>query len=359
MNEIAIDGFDYIELYVGNALQAAYYYQHGFGFDIIGFRGMETGDRTESSYALKNDHLLLVVTGALDIKSPVAEHVRNHGDGVKTIGLRVRDAKLAYETALSRGAKSIASVSMQEDKYGKFVSASVQTYGDTVHTFVERHAYKDNFAPGYRPLDRKAGNKVALAAIDHVVGNAPLMDPWVKFYEEVFGFTVFRSFDEQDISTKFSALRSKVMANKSCNIKLPINEPAEGLKKSQIQEYLDYYKTPGVHHIAIATRDIISAVNSLRENGIEFQRVPGSYYDTLADRVGHIDEDVEVLRRLGILVDRESNGYLLQIFTKPVQDRPTFFFEIIQRKGAVGFGKGNFKALFESIEHDQALRGNL
>jgi len=361
VEEISIDGFDHVEFYVGNALQACYYYHHGFGFDIVGFRGLETGVRDKVSYVLQQGGVKIVLTGALNANDEVAEHVHKHGDGVKSIAMRVRDVKTAYETAIKRGAKSYAEPKTQTDEYGTMVTASVHTYGDTIHTFVQRQDYKNNFMPGFKPLSTKADGVVGLAAIDHCVGNVEVerMEHWVDFYKDVFGFYVYQYFDADDISTKYSALVSKVMANKTGTIKLPINEPAIGIRKSQIQEYLDYYLAPGVQHIAIATRDIIATVAELQKRGIEFLTVPRSYYDALPERVGEIDEDIEELAKLGILVDRESEGYLLQIFTKPVEDRPTLFFEVIQRKGAHGFGKGNFKALFESIEREQANRGNL
>ncbi|HNB25267.1 MAG TPA: 4-hydroxyphenylpyruvate dioxygenase, partial [Candidatus Melainabacteria bacterium] len=345
--------------------QAAYYYERGFGFDLVGYSGLETGRRDQVSYALKQDHVYLVLTGSLNGTHEVAEHVHAHGDGVKTIGLRVRDCQKAYDTAIARGAKSVKAPEVVEDENGRYVSASVYTYGETLHTFVERKDYK-GFAPGFRAVDRKVKdnhneNKVGLVSVDHIVGNVEVgrMDHWVDFYKKVFGFYVYQYFDKGDISTQYSALVSKVMANKSGSVKMPINEPSEGVRRSQIQEYLDYYTAPGVQHIAIVTRDIIKTVAELQKRGIEFLKVPRTYYDALPERVGKIDEDIEELAKLHILVDRESEGYLLQIFTKPVQDRPTLFFEIIQRKGAKGFGKGNFKALFESIERDQAERGNL
>lgn len=363
VDEIAIEGFDYIEFFVGNALQACYYYHKGFGFDVVGYRGLETGDRDSVSYVLRQKNVQLVLTGSLGPESPIAEHVHQHGDGVKNIALRVKDARKSYETALSRGAKSIIEPEVVEDENGRFVSATVQAYGDTVHTFVERHAYKGGFAPGFKIVEKPGndGKGAGLLIVDHVVGNVERdrLESWVEFYQKVFGFYVYQYFDAKDISTQYSALVSKVMANKSGSIKLPINEPAPGARRSQIQEYLDYYTAPGVQHIAIATADIIKTVANLRERGIEFLTVPRSYYDALPERVGQIDEDIEELSKLGILVDRESEGYLLQIFTKPVEDRPTLFFEVIQRKGAKGFGKGNFKALFESIEREQAARGNL
>jgi 4-hydroxyphenylpyruvate dioxygenase len=360
-DEIAVDGFDHIEFFVGNALQAAYYYHRGFGFDVIAYRGLETGSRDKVSYVLKQDHVCLVLTGSLKPDTETAEHVHKHGDGVKTIALRTRDARKAFDTAIARGATALGQFQEQKDDDGIFRSGSVQTYGDTIHTFIERDDYKGAFAPGFKHVTKSTGKPVGLAAIDHVVGNVEMakMKDWIEFYERVFGFTIYQSFDPTDVSTKYSALASTVMSNKSGNVKLPINEPAPGLRKSQIQEYLDYWLTPGVQHIAIATRDIIATVGELHKRGIEFLTIPASYYESLKARVGEIDEDPKELAKLGILVDRESEGYLLQIFTKPVQDRPTLFFEVIQRKGARGFGKGNFQALFESYEIDQAARGNL
>jgi 4-hydroxyphenylpyruvate dioxygenase len=360
VEEIPIEGFDYIEFFVGNALQACYYYHRGFGFDVIAYQGLETGSRDRCSYVLKQKNIQIVLTSAFSPDSPIAEHVHKHGDGVKNIGLRVKDARKAYETAVSRGAVSVSAPTARESEDGIFISAQVKTYGDTIHTFVERHGFRGSFAPGFKPVNKKSEG-AGLLIIDHVVGNVETerMEHWVDFYQKVFGFYVYQGFDAKDISTQYSALVSKVMANKSGSIKLPINEPAEGKRKSQIQEYLDYYTAPGVQHIAISTADIIKTVASLRERGIEFLTVPRSYYDALPDRVGKIDENIDQLHELGILVDRESEGYLLQIFTKPVEDRPTLFFEVIQRKGAKGFGKGNFKALFESIEREQERRGNL
>lgn len=360
-DEIAVEGFDHLEFYVGNALQATYYYSRGFGFDVVAYRGLETGNRDQVSYVMKQDHVCLVLTGSLRPDGAISEHVKLHGDGVKTIAFRVRDAKQAYETVLARGAKKISDLETYEGPEGVFRTASVSTYGETIHKFVERQEYKGSFAPGFKSFKKEGTGPVGLAAVDHVVGNVETgqMEKWVEFYKSVFGFRVYQYFDAQDISTKYSALTSYVMANKSGNVKLPLNESAEGLRKSQIQEYLDYYMAAGVQHIAIATRQIIPVVAELQKRGVEFLTVPRSYYDALTERVGKIDEDIEELAKLGILVDRESEGYLLQIFTKPVQDRPTLFFEIIQRKGAKGFGKGNFKALFESIEREQAQRGNL
>lgn len=361
VEEIQVDGFDHVEFYVGNALQACYYYHRGFGFDLVAYRGLETGDREAVSYVMKQGGVQLVLTGTLKADSKIADHCHKHGDGVKTVGFRVRDAKKAFEAAKERGAKVHKDLEVHEDEHGKLITASVHTYGDTIHRFVERQNYEGAFAPGFKAIEKKSGNPVGLASIDHIVGNVEVnfMDKWIEYYKKVFGFYVYQSFGVDDISTQYSALVSAVMANKSGTIKMPINEPAEGLRKSQIQEYLDYYNADGVQHIAITTRDIIKTVGELHNRGIEFLTVPQSYYDSLPDRVGEIDENIDELAKLGILVDRESDGYLLQIFTKPVEDRPTLFFEIIQRKGAKGFGKGNFKALFESIEREQANRGNL
>lgn len=360
IDEIPIDGFDHIEFYVGNALQAAYFYNRGFGFDVIAYRGPETGDREKCSYVLKQNNVTLVLTSALSPRHPIAEHVHRHGDGVKNIAFKVRDAQKCYEIALARGAKSVSDLQIHEGEDGIYKSASVKTYGDTIHTFVEREGFKGAFAPSFKPMT-KVSEGIGLMYVDHVVGNVETeaMETWVEYYKKVFGFYVYQYFDAKDISTKYSALVSKVMANKSGTIKLPINEPAEGVGRSQIQEYLDYYLAPGVQHIAIGTKDIIATVGELTKRGVQFLTVPRSYYDALPERVGKIDEDIEQLAKLGILVDRESDGYLLQIFTKPVEDRPTLFFEVIQRKGAKGFGKGNFKALFEAIERAQAARGNL
>ena len=360
VDEIPIEGFDFIEFYVGNALQASYYYNKGFGFDVVAYCGLETGERNRASYVMRQGKVQLVLTSGLSCDSEIGHHVLRHGDGVKNVGLRVKDARLAYQTAIERGAESVSAPVEHEDADGKFVSATIKTYGDTIHTFVQRKEYQGAFAPGFKAIDKK-GESTGLLIVDHIVGNVETerMMTWVEFYQRVFGFYIYQYFDAKDISTQYSALVSKVMANKSGSIKLPINEPYPGKRKSQIQEYLDYYTAPGVQHIAISTADIIATVGNLQKRGIEFLKVPRSYYDTLSERVGKIDEDIEQLAKLGILVDRESEGYLLQIFTKPVEDRPTLFFEVIQRKGAKGFGKGNFKALFESIEREQSERGNL
>ncbi len=360
VEEIQIEGFDFIEFYVGNAKQACYYYHKGFGFDVVAYKGLETGSRDKASYVLRQKNVNLILTTGLSPDSEIGQHVLQHGDGVKNLGFRVKDAKKAYEIAMSRGATSIHEPLVQEDSDGKFVTATISTYGDTIHTFVQRNEYKGAFAPGFKSIEKK-GESTGLLIVDHVVGNVERekMEDWVEYYKKVFGFYVYQYFDAKDISTQYSALVSKVMANKAGSIKLPINEPAPGAGRSQIQEYIDYYTAPGVQHIAISTADIIKTVGELHKRGIEFLTVPRAYYDSLHERVGKIDEDIEELYKLGILVDRESDGYLLQIFTKPVEDRPTLFFEVIQRKGAKGFGKGNFKALFESIEREQATRGNL
>lgn len=358
--EIPIEGFDYIEFYVGNAKQACYYYKNAFGFDLVGYRGLETGDRETTSYILKQNDIKIVLTSSQLENHEISKHVKKHGDGVKSIGFRVKDAKACYEMAIENGGISFLEPVEHDDSEGKYVSASVKTYGDTVHTFIQRENFKGYLAPGYEERLEHSGG-VGLNFIDHIVGNVETdnMNDWVTFYEKVFGFYKYQAFDKDDITTQYSALASSVMANKSTSIKMPINEPAKGLRKSQIQEYLDYYNASGVQHIAVTTDDICQTVKALRDRGVDFLTVPDTYYDNLLDRVGAIEEDIEKLRELGILVDRESDGYLLQIFTKPVEDRPTLFFEIIERKGATGFGKGNFMALFESIEREQEKRGNL
>jgi 4-hydroxyphenylpyruvate dioxygenase len=364
VEEIPITGFDHIEFYVGNALQSSYFFQKGLGFELVGYRGLETGVRDKVSYVMKQDHAHIILTGALTNKSDVAEHVHEHGDCVKSVGFRTLDAQKAFETAISRGAAAVREPEKIKDEQGEYVSASIRTYGDTIHTFVQRQDYKGVFAPGFKPVNKPGSTEkpVGLVSIDHIVGNCETgsMDKWAEFYSNTFGFHVDRYFDADDISTKFSALQSKVMMNRSGSIKMPLNEPAPGLRKSQIQEYLDYNLAEGVQHVAITTRDIIKTIGELRARGIEFITVPSSYYKNLRDRGIKTEEDMDELAKLGILIDSEDKGYLLQIFTKPVQDRPTFFFEVIQRKnGASGFGQGNFQALFEAIERDQADRGNL
>ena len=357
-----INGTDYIEFYVGNAKQASIYYRAAFGFQLAGYRGPETGVRDRASYLLVQDKVRFVLTSALHPDSPIAEHHRQHGDGVRDLALWVDDCRASYAYAMAHGAVAVQEPTVLSDEQGEVVTAAIRTYGDTVHSLVERRNYRGLFLPGFRPAtSRFVPAPVGLKYVDHCVGNVELgkMNEWVGFYERVMGFKNLISFDDKDISTEYSALMSKVMSSGNERIKVPINEPAAGKKKSQIEEYLEFYHGPGVQHIAIATDNIIATVSALQSRGVEFLTVPGSYYDELLDRVGTIDEDLSPLRELGILVDRDDEGYLLQIFTKPVQDRPTVFYEIIQRKGARSFGKGNFKALFESIEREQALRGNL
>jgi len=359
---LPLHGTDFVEFYVGNAKQAAHYYQSAFGFQPLAYSGPETGNRETCSYALRQNKLTFVFTSALKKDHPVAHHVLKHGDGVKFLALSVNDAKDAWVQTTKRGAQSFKEPEELSDDSGKVVLSGIFTYGETVHLFVERKNYSGAFLPGYRkwePEYRPA--PTGLMYVDHCVGNVGWnqMNKWVKFYEEVMGFRNIISFDDQDISTEYSALMSKVMSNGNGYVKFPINEPAEGKKKSQIEEFLEYFDGEGVQHVAMATNDIVQTVTDLKARGVEFLSVPTTYYDDLLDRVGKIDEDIEPLKKLGILVDRDDEGYLLQIFTKPVQDRPTVFFEIIQRKGAKSFGKGNFKALFEAIEREQALRGNL
>ncbi len=359
---LPIQAIDHVEFYVGNAKQAAQYYRTAFGFAITAYAGLETGVRDRASYMLEQGEIRLALTGALSPDSPIAEHVRKHGDGVKDIALRVENCEKAFEEAVRRGAVPVMEPTSFADHNGVLRKATIAVYGDTVHSFVERKAYNGVFAPGYKAMKgAQAATPTGIAAIDHMVANVELgrMLEWVRFYENVMGFSQFQTFDDKDISTEYSALMSKVMAGGNGKVKFPINEPAEGKKKSQIQEYLDFYEGPGVQHIAVLTGDIIATVEALKANGVQFLETPDSYYDTLEERVGVIDEPMSALRRLKILVDRDEEGYLLQIFSKPVQDRPTLFFEIIQRKGSRSFGKGNFKALFEAIEREQALRGNL
>jgi 4-hydroxyphenylpyruvate dioxygenase len=357
-----INGTDYLEIYVSNAKQAAHYYKTAFGFQSLAFAGLETGLRDRESYVVVQDKIRLVLTSPLRSGTDIGRHLDQHGDGVKVIALWVDDATYAYNAAIERGAKSYFEPVVEEDSNGKITRAGIYTYGETVHVFVERQDYNGVFMPGFKKWETHYNpSPVGLKFVDHMVGNVELgkMNYWVEFYEKVMGFTQILSFDDKDISTQYSALMSKVMSNGNGRIKFPINEPAKGLKKSQIDEYLDFYEGPGVQHIAVATDNIIQTVTELRDRGVEFLKVPTSYYDDLLDRVGKIDEDIAPLRELGILVDRDDEGYLLQIFTRTVQARPTMFFEIIQRKGAQSFGKGNFKALFEALEGEQDLRGNL
>lgn len=357
-----INGTDYIEFYVGNAKQSSMYYQAALGFELVAYKGPETGCRDYVSYVLQQEKIRIVLTSSLYEESEISAHVRRHGDGVKTLALWVDDARNAYDMAIANGAESDREPEVVEDDFGTAVLSGIKTYGDTVHTFVERSDYRGAFLPGY--VEKKSERKVepvGLQFIDHCVGNVELgeMNRWVKFYQDVMGFKLLITFDDKDISTKYTALMSKVVSNGNGYVKFPINEPANGLKKSQIEEYIDFYKGAGVQHIAVATHNILETVEKLRRNGVEFLYVPEVYYDDVMERVGSIDEDLEALKRMNILIDRDDEGYLLQIFSKPIQDRPTVFFEIIQRKGATSFGKGNFKALFEAIEREQELRGNL
>jgi 4-hydroxyphenylpyruvate dioxygenase len=359
---LPINGTDYIEFYVGNAKQAALFYQHCMGFELVAYAGPETGMRDRASYVLQQNKIRFVLTTSLHNDSEISRHVAKHGDGVKVLALWVDDARKSFYETTTRGAEVALEPQILKDEFGEVVIASIKTYGDTIHTFVERKNYKGPFLPGYKL--RKSTFKVepiGLKYVDHCVGNVELgkMNEWVSFYERVMGFSLLVTFDDSDISTEYSALMSKVVSNGNGYIKFPINEPAEGKKKSQIEEYLDFYKGPGVQHIAIATDDIIQTVSELRRRGTEFLYVPDNYYEDVVGRMGKIEEDIKELKKLNILIDRDEEGYLLQIFTKPVQDRPTLFFEIIERNGAKSFGKGNFKALFESIEREQALRGNL
>ncbi len=359
---LPIHGTDHIEFYVGNAKQAAFFYRTAFGFKLLAYCGPETGVRDRASYVLEQNKVRFVLTTPLRPESPINEHVHLHGDGVKVLALWVDDAYLSYERTVQRGATSYAVPQTLTDEHGEVRTASIRTYGDTIHTFVERKNYNGPFMPGYVGLDDGyVTEDVGLLYVDHCVGNVELgrMNEWVKFYEDAMGFKLLVTFDDKDISTEYTALMSKVVSNGTGFIKFPINEPAAGKRKSQIDEYLEFYRGAGVQHIAIATHDIMHTVSELRKRGVAFLQVPDAYYDDLLDRVGPIDENLDPLRKLNILVDRDDEGYLLQIFTKPVEDRPTLFFEIIQRKGAKSFGKGNFKALFEAIEREQDRRGNL
>ena len=360
---LPINGTDYIELYVGNARQSSYYYRSAFGFRLVAYAGLETGVRDRASYVLQQGKVRLVLTTPLQGDHPIAEHIRIHGDGVRDLALWVDDAGAAYRETTRRGAKGVMEPTVFRDESGEVKKSAIAIYGDTIHTFVERKNYAGPFLPGYRAVagPDAVARPVGLKYVDHCVGNVELgaMNTWVEFYMNVMGFRMFRHFDDNDISTEYSALMSKVMTNGNERIKFPINEPAPGRRKSQIEEYLEYYRSPGVQHIAMATDDILATVGALHSHGVEFLRVPSTYYDELEARVGRIDEPVDELKKLGILVDRDDEGYMLQIFSKPVEDRPTLFFEIIQRKGSRSFGKGNFRALFESIEREQSLRGNL
>ena len=355
-------GTDYVEFYVGNAKQAAHFYKTAFGFQSLAYAGPETGVKDRASYVVRQHKLTFVFTTPLRSQNALADHIYKHGDGVKVLALKVDNATDAWYQTTQRGAKSYLEPFVLNDDSGEVILSGIHTYGDTVHLFVERKNYTGVFMPGYRKWESNYNpTDTGLLYVDHCVGNVGWnrMNPWVKFYEETMGFRNILTFDDNDISTEYSALMSKVMSNGNGFVKFPINEPAEGKKKSQVEEYLDYYDGEGCQHVALASLDIVQTVTELQNRGIEFLKVPSSYYDDLVDRVGHIDEDMSPLKELGILVDRDEEGYLLQIFTKPVEDRPTLFFEIIQRKGAKSFGKGNFKALFEAIEREQELRGNL
>lgn len=359
---LPIKNFDYIEFYVGNAKQAAHFYKTAFGYQSYAYAGPETGVRDRASYVLKQRKITLVLTTPLSPASEIGAHIQLHGDGVKVLALAVDDATSAYEETIKRGARSYQAPTEYEDDNGKVTISGIHTYGDTVHRFIERGSYEGLFLPGYEAWESAYQPEPAgLTHVDHIVGNVGWneMNTWCNFYKDVMGFKQMISFDDKDISTEYSALMSKVMSNGTGRVKFPINEPAVGKKKSQIEEYLDFYKGPGVQHIAVGTGNIIETVKTLISRGVEFLQIPTNYYDTILDRVGEIDEEISDLAKLGILVDRDDEGYLLQIFTKPVEDRPTLFFEIIQRKGARSFGKGNFKALFEAIEREQARRGNL
>jgi 4-hydroxyphenylpyruvate dioxygenase len=359
---LPLQGTDYVEFYVGNAKQAAHFYKTAFGFQSIAYSGPETGVKDRVSYVVRQNKLTFVLTTALRPDHPIAEHTQLHGDGVKVLALRVDDASSAWKETTARGGKSYMEPTTLADKWGEVVLSGIHTYGETVHLFVERKNYQGAFMPGFREWKTLYNPPSSgLLYVDHCVGNVDWnqMNPRVEFYERVMGFRNILSFDDKDISTEYSALMSKVMSNGNGYVKFPINEPAEGKKKSQVEEYLEFYKGEGVQHVAMATANIVETVTQLRDRGVEFLQVPSSYYEELSGRVGKIDEDIAPLKELGILVDRDDEGYLLQIFTKPVEDRPTVFFEIIQRKGAQSFGKGNFKALFEAIEREQSARGNL
>ncbi|HRG90289.1 MAG TPA: 4-hydroxyphenylpyruvate dioxygenase [Chitinophagales bacterium] len=359
---LPLNGTDHVEFYVGNAKQSAYYYQTAWGYKLVAYAGPETGVRDHASYVLEQGKIRLVLTSAMSPEHEIAQHVLKHGDGVKVLALWVDDARKSFEETTKRGAVAVMEPTVFTDAHGEVVISAIKTYGETVHKFVERKNYKGAFLPGFEPKQSNVPvTPVGLKFIDHCVGNVALgqMNEWVKFYEDVMGFKLIITFDDQDISTEYSALMSKVVSNGNGYVKFPINEPADGKKKSQIEEYIEFYRGAGVQHIAVITDDIISTVTELRKRGVDFLYVPETYYDDVWQRVGKINEDVNKIKELNILVDRDDEGYLLQLFTKPVQDRPTVFYEIIQRCGAKSFGKGNFKALFEAIEREQEVRGNL
>ena len=359
---LPINGTDYVEFYVGNAKQASYYYQTAFGFQPLAYSGLETGDKEKTSYALRQDKITFVFTTPLKQGTDIGRHIDLHGDGVKYVALWVDDARFSFEETTKRGAKPYMEPKVKKDDHGEVVVSGIHTYGETIHLFIERKNYHGVFLPGFKAWNPNyKTQEVGLKYVDHMVGNVGWgeMNKWVDFYAEVMGFKQIISFDDKDISTEYTALMSKVMSNGNGYIKFPINEPAKGKKKSQIEEYIEFYNGAGVQHVAMATDNIIHTINELRKRGVEFLHVPDEYYETVTDRVGEIDEDLEVLKDLRILIDRDDEGYLLQLFTKPIQDRPTVFYEIIQRKGAKSFGKGNFKALFEAIELEQENRGTL
>jgi 4-hydroxyphenylpyruvate dioxygenase len=361
---LPLNGWDYIEFYCGNAKQSSYYYQYALGFTLIAYSGLETGNRESTSYLLEQGKIRVVLTTSLKPDNFISEHVKMHGDGVRDIALTVDDAASAYAETVKRGAVGVLEPAKYEDENGYVIKSAIKTYGDTIHTFIERKNYKGIFMPGFVDASNKAVigiESVGLRSVDHIVGNVELgkMNEWVKFYAHTMGFNQLISFDDNDISTDYTALMSKVMQNGNGKIKFPLNEPAPGKKKSQIEEYLDFYRSPGAQHIAMSTTNIIETVGNLQKRGVQFLKVPTVYYSELQGRVGKIDENVSDLEELGILVDRDDDGYLLQIFSKPIEDRPTVFLEVIQRKGAKSFGKGNFKALFEAIEREQELRGTL
>ena len=359
---LPLNGTDYVEFYVGNAKQAAHFYKTAFGFQSLAYAGPETGVMDKVSYVIRQNKLTFVLTTALRMDNVIADHVEKHGDAVKVLALKVDDATDAWKQTTQRGGKSYMEPTTLKDDDGEIILSGIHTYGETVHLFVERKNYSGVFMPGFRKWESNYNPaSTGLQYVDHCVGNVDWnqMNPWVKFYEEVMGFRNILTFDDKDISTEYSALMSKVMSNGNGFVKFPINEPAEGKKKSQVEEYLDFYNGEGVQHVAIATNNIVETVTDLQSRGVEFLKIPASYYVDVLDRVGRIDEDLEPLSELGILIDRDEEGYLLQIFSKPLQDRPTLFFEIIQRKGAKSFGKGNFKALFEALEREQDARGNL
>jgi 4-hydroxyphenylpyruvate dioxygenase len=359
---LPLKGTDHVEFYVGNARQSAHFYRAAFGMSLVAYAGPETGQRDRASYVLQQGKVRFVLTTALRSDSDIARHVATHGDGVRAIALWVDDARQSWEETTKRGALSIQAPTDFTDANGRVTTSSIAAYGDTIHTFVDRTNFTGAFFPGYKAIAHDPiARPVGLLHIDHIVGNVGWnsMNQWVDFYRDVMGFGLYQHFDDNDISTEYSALMSKVMANGNGYVKFPINEPAEGRRKSQIEEYLDFYGGPGVQHLALATNDILATVAQMKQQGVDFLTVPHSYYTELQARIGKIDEPIEELEKLGILVDRDNEGYMLQIFTRPVEDRPTVFYEIIQRKGSRSFGKGNFKALFEAIEREQELRGNL